>query len=263
MANDLHDWRRQLQVLAEAGGWRRTELGRPLGEPLELLQRDAAHADAPRLLIATALHGNEIAGPWGLLTFLRDADASLLHRVHLALLPMVNATGFAADTRLNALGENPNRGYGPHAGTLVPSAEGRVLLAHEALLVAASRDGALACHEDLTRDFSYVYAFEPGTAPGPFSRALVATGERHFPVHPDGIVDGQPVRDGVVLNHHDGSLESWLSARGAAVAACVETPGREGLARRVAAQADWMRTFVELRARHGAGRRAGAGGSGS
>ncbi|MBL8359770.1 MAG: M14 family metallocarboxypeptidase [Rubrivivax sp.] len=251
MANDLHDWRRRLQVLVEAGGWRRTTLGAPLGEPLELLQRNAAHADAPRLLIATALHGNEIAGPWGLLAFLRDADEALLDRAHLALLPMVNATGFAADTRLNSLGENPNRGYGPHAGEHAPSAEGRVLLAHEALLIAASRDGALACHEDLTRSFCYVYAFEPGAAPGPFSRALVAAGARHFRVHPDGVVDGQAVHDGVVLNHHDGSLESWLSAQGAAVAACVETPGRADLAQRVAAQAGWMRTFVELRCRSG------------
>lgn len=249
MANDLHDWRRRLQVLVEAGGWRRTVLGMPLGEPLELLQRDAAHADSPRLLIATALHGNEIAGPWGLLAFLRDADDALLDRAHLALLPMVNATGFAGDTRLNALGENPNRGYGPHAGDLAPSVEGRVLLAHERLLQAASRDGALACHEDLTRHFSYVYAFEPGAVPGPFSRALVAAGVRHFPVHPDGEVDGQPVRDGVILNHHDGSLESWLSALGAPVAACVETPGQADLARRVAAQAGWMRTFVDQRGR--------------
>lgn len=245
--NHLQAWRAELDALALAQGWLREELGRPLGEPLWLLRRPGQHSDAKRLLIATALHGNEIAGPWGLLAFLRATEPEWLDRAHWSLLPMINTTGFVADTRLNALGENPNRGYGPHAAGLAPSVEGQVLLQHESRLVEAARDGILACHEDLTRDFAYVYAFEHRADPGPFSRTLAEVGARHFLLHPDGEVDGSPVRDGIIFNHHDGSLESWLTARGAPVAACIETPGGEPLTQRVAAQAAWMKAFGELR----------------
>ena len=93
---------------------------------------------------------------------------------------------------------------------------------------------------------AYVYSFEPGP-PGAFSRSLVETAARWFAVVPDGEIDGCVVRDGLIHNHYDGSFEAWLSECGAAVAACIETPGEADFARRVQAQAALMRTFVEMR----------------
>jgi hypothetical protein len=66
-----------------------------------------------------------------------------------------------------------------------------------------------------------------------------------FAVHPDGEVDGCPVRDGIVFNHQDTSFESWLLLEGARHAACVETPGQQPIERRIAAQAAMMGFFVE------------------
>ncbi len=245
-STDLAAYHHALDAQAAAWGFAVTELGPVFGERLPLLHRAAAQADAPRLLIASGFHGEEAAGPWGVLAFMADLG-HLADRVHLTLLPLVNATGFALGQRFNALGQNPNRGYLPIDAAYKPPVEGERLLAQSERLVAAARDGVLACHEDVKTPFTYVYAFERRAAPGVFSQALVAAAGEHFKLHPDGEVDGAPISGGVVFNHHDGSFESWLASGGVAVAACIETPGQEDFARRVAAQAALMHVFVEQR----------------
>lgn len=215
---------------------------------LWLLRRPASRPGAARLLLATGFHGEESAGPWGLLAFLLQTSPALLDDVELSLLPLVNPTGFRAGRRYNNWGENPNRGYPIARLTdIPPSREGRMLLSHADRLVPAGRDGALCCHEDVGLHEAYLYSFEPGATPGAFSQALLKPLAAHFPVHPDGAVDGCPVHAGVVFNHHDGSFESWLVEQGAARAACIETPGQQPFATRVQAQCETMQAFVAMR----------------
>lgn len=246
-SNDLGAFRQQLDAVAAARGFGVEELGPVLAQRLPRLHRPASSCHAPRLLIASGFHGEEAAGPWGLLAFVQALNAELANCVHLTLLPLVNATGFALGQRFNTLGQNPNRGYLPIDAAYKPPIEGQLLLAQRERLVHAARDGVLSCHEDVKTPFTYVYAFEPGSRPGAFSQALVSTAREHFALHPDGEVDGAPIAGGVVLNHHDGSFESWLASEGVAVAACIETPGQENFDRRVAAQAALMRCFVQQR----------------
>jgi predicted deacylase len=236
-----------LAALLCAGGWEVHELGPVLDESLPLLRRPARQAGAPSVLIASGFHGEESAGPWGVLQFIRAAPAALLDRADLSVLPLVNATGFAAGHRFNASGENPNRGYGRSAGGDLPSVEGRVLIARQSQLLPLARDGVLACHEDVDVGHAYAYTFEPTSAPGAFSHALVRTAARHFEIHPDGQVDGCPIATGIVFNHLDGSFEAWMTEQGAAVAACIETPGQQDFARRVAAQSALMLAFLAQR----------------
>jgi predicted deacylase len=246
-SDDLVAFHRQLDAVAAAGGWTVEELGPVLEHRLPLLHRAAGSPSAPSLLIASGFHGEEAAGPWGVLAFLQALDTALANRVHLTLLPLVNASGFALGQRFNTLGQNPNRGYLPIDAAFKPPIEGQRLLAQRKRLVAAGRDGVLSCHEDVKTPHSYVYAFEPRSAPGAFSQALARTAAEHFTLHPDGAVDDAHIAAGVVFNHHDGSFESWLASEGVAVAACIETPGQEDFTRRVAAQAALMRRFVEQR----------------
>lgn len=220
-------------------------LGTVLGEPLWLVTRAASKAAAPHRLVASGFHGEEPAGPWGLLKFLQGVDAAALDAVHLTLLPLVNCTGFAAGTRLNAEGDNPNRGFSGNASATAPSAEGRLLLQHAATLASASRDGVLSCHEDVLVAGAYIYALERADEPGPWARRLLQANLRHFGQHPDGLVDGCRVQGGIVFNHHDGSFEDWLFGLGAAFAACVETPGLQAFEDRVAAQSDMIAAFVQ------------------
>lgn len=246
-SNDLAAWRHRLHELAAQGGWRLQELGPVLGEPLTSLHLPARRG-APRLLIASGFHGEEPAGPWGVLAFMAALPSAWRGAVDLRLLPLVNVSGFSAGQRFNRLGENPNRGYLP-AFPEAPSAEGRVLKRHARRLTAWARDGLLTCHEDVLLAHTYAYTFEPHRRPGALTRALLSEAARHFELHPDGEVDGCPVRGGCVFNHRDSSFEAWLTARGVAVAACYETPGQQPFERRVAAQAAVMRAFVAQRLR--------------
>jgi len=242
-SSDWQRFRERLSALALRRGFATADLG-PVGEePLFLLTRPARDADAPRLLLSSGFHGEEPAGPWGLLILLDTMPDALLDAVTLTVLPLVNVTGFRAGRRYNDWGENPNRGYLP--GEARPSREGLALLAHGECLLAAAQHGLLTCHEDVLLSHGYLYSLESGPAPGPLSRALLAANAAHFPVHPDGEVDGCAVQGGIVFNHRDTSFESWLFERGAPYAACVETPGQQPFPQRVAAQASMARAFVE------------------
>jgi hypothetical protein len=179
-SNDIDAWRHELAGCAREGGWQVQELGPVLGQSLPLLRTGRVRGGAPRLLIASGFHGEEPAGPWGVIEFMRTLPEALAGQVDLSLLPLVNATGFAAGTRFNAQGENPNRGYGTHAGGDLPSIEGCRLIAEAGRLLPLAADGLLTCHEDVGLSHTYAYTYEPGPDPGPFSRMLVATAAEHF-----------------------------------------------------------------------------------
>ncbi len=242
-SDDITLWRGLFEQATRRLQLQQHTLGTVWGEPLLLLTRAAKNAAAPRRLVACGFHGEEPAGPWGLLRFLQRVQAAQLDGVHLTLLPLVNATGFAAGTRFNAAGENPNRGFAGD-GSTAPSAEGRLLMQHAARLRAASSDGVLSCHEDVMVDDAYIYAFERAPEPGPQAQRLLQANLRHFVQHPDGLVDGCRLQSGVIFNHHDGSFEDWLFGLGAAFAACVETPALQPFSQRVAAQADMIEAFL-------------------
>lgn len=236
-------------ALAARVGWQTEVLGTVGADALRLLTRPAGVDGAPRLLIAAGFHGEEPAGVWGLLAFFERADAALLDRLNLALLPLVNASGFRAGRRFNDWGENPNRGFSGAAASdaVAPSHEGRLLLQHAARLRALGADGVLSCHEDVKQtQHGYVYSLERASAPGAFSRALLAANARAFPVLPDGDVDGHPVRDGIVFNNYDGSFEAWMMECGVARAACVETPGQAPIGERIAAQSAMVEAFIRF-----------------
>jgi hypothetical protein len=252
-SNDVLAFEAQLADCMAALDWPARVLGHVqlngTSHPLKMWHADdltLAHklTVRPSRLIATGFHGEEPAGPWGLLRWLQSGPD--LSRVALSLLPLVNRSGFSAGTRFNALAQNPNRGYGA-AATVAPSAEGQVLLQHAATLRAVSRDGALCCHEDQRTSQVYVYSFEPASQPGPRSRALLSAAAAHLPVMGDAQVDDNAVKSGVIFNHFDGSFESWMAEQGNSFAACIETPGQCGIDARIAAQAAMMAAFVDSR----------------
>ncbi len=260
-SNDLAAFDQQWQACRATLGWQARVLGLVDGQPLRLWHADDRPGaqklppaqPAQRLLVASGFHGEEPAGPWGVLRWLQSvasgegASGPAWPAVAVSLLPLVNRSGFAAGTRFNSRGENPNRGYGQAAvaARAQPSVEGQVLLQHGALLHAASQGGALCCHEDSRTGLTYVYSFEPATQPSHRTRAVLAAAAHHFDVMPDGTVDGCAVEGGVVFNHFDGSFESWMAEGGNRFAACVETPGQADINQRIAAQADMVAAFVK------------------
>lgn len=220
------------------------------GQPLWLMQSPQPRQELPNLLISAGFHGEESAGPWGMLHFLSLLDSQIFERVNLTLLPLVNPTGFAKGHRFNDIGENPNRGFylqdgQPKVGDDT-SREGKILLEHADQLKAASRDGILTCHEDVLQSETYVYTFEPTQTPAAFSLTLRDTLGQHFPVAKDGNIDDCPVRNRVIFNHFDTSFESFLVRSGAVVGCCSETPGQQELDQRILANSAVMSAFLAM-----------------
>ena len=245
-SNDWPVFQQRILAMAERQGFTVETLGHTEEQPIYLLTRTAKHAEAKKILIASGFHGEEPAGPWGLLQALEAASIDTLDQLHLALLPLVNVSGFSRGTRFNHQGENPNRGYLATVDGIQPTEEGAILRAHEAQIADYGRDGTLSCHEDQALSHCYVYANEQTDSPSSIARALLACNAGFFPAHPDGLVDDCPIKDGIVFNQLDSSFESWMLATGSQHTYCTETPGQFPFEARVAANAAMISLFMDL-----------------
>lgn len=130
---------------------------------------------APAVAFSAGVHGDEPAGPWALLSIVRDGllDGGFSYR----LWPCTNPTGYALHTRENEDGDDINRSF--NRGGRTPEARA---------VVTANRDRRFALALDLHEDFEAdgFYCYEPvvdGTAP--FGTAIVrAMDANGLPVQP-------------------------------------------------------------------------------
>ncbi len=136
-----------------------------VGAPRTLLAAELGDATLTTISISAGVHGDEPAGPWALLSLVRDGllDARYAYRIW----PCVNPSGYIAGTRANAEGDDVNRSFS--RGGRTPEARA---------VLTANRDRrfafALDLHEDYEADGAYVYEpLRPGFAPY-FSGAVVA-----------------------------------------------------------------------------------------
>jgi succinylglutamate desuccinylase len=218
--------------------------------PISLYQSSTPKNNLPSVLICAGFHGEEAAGPWGMLHFLQQLPDDILEHLNLSLLPLVNPSGFSNGQRFNLFGENPNRGFlleqqQPKSNQYT-SVEGKLLLQHADLLAKLSRDGVLTCHEDVLLSATYLYSFESNCSPGTFSFSLRDALAQYFALAQDGDIDDCPVRNGVIFNHFDSSFESFLVKLGAKFGACTETPGQQNFDQRVLANSAAMKAFIGL-----------------
>lgn len=248
-SNDISTFYACLNEQVTRLGLLERKLGEAGGYPINFYQSPAQKSGQPSLLISAGFHGEEAAGPWGMLHFLNKLDPELFQQINLSLLPLVNPTGFKRGHRFNQLGENPNRGFvlnnGRGKSNDDTSVEGKVLLEHSQLLQAASKDGILTCHEDVLLADTYLYSFEENPKPGQFSKSLRDTLGQYFPLAQDGEIDGCPVKDGIIFNHFDLSFEAFLVRLGANVGVCSETPGKQNVDQRILANSAIMQAFIE------------------
>lgn len=242
-SNDLACFRTAFTGQAERWGLYEVVLGSSDEGNISLYQSANQDVDVPHILIAAGFHGEEPAGCWGMLNFLRRGSPDLFDNIAVSFLPVVNLSGLSRGQRLNQWGENPNRGFTADSSER-PSQEGKCLLRHAELLKNASTHGVLCCHEDILRDRAYVYSFERNSRPGPFSAALYEALSHYFPLTVRKQIDSCDCEDGLIFNHFDSSFESWLFSLGADVAACTETPGQQPFGERTDANCFVMGVFV-------------------
>jgi hypothetical protein len=203
--------------------------------------------DYPNILIAAGFHGDEPAGPLSILAFLEQLDIKDISNINLSFLPLVNPSGFRNITHCNDWGENPNRGFCNLKVNEKLSLEGKVLMENLEILKESSKDGFISLHEDADEKHSYLYTYEKSDKIGPFSLMLRNIILKHFTMLPDGNnpIVGNIVNN-IIFNDCDGSLEDRLFHEGSSFAACTETPGKHGLSKRITADVEIIKAFINF-----------------
>jgi hypothetical protein len=206
------------------------------------------HTDA-NILIASGFHGEEKAGPLGVLKWLEDCDTEIFKKVDLTFLPVVNPIGFNRGIRYNTWGEKNNCGFCHKIDK--PSKEGKILLKNIKDLTRFAKDGFLSLHEDVTEKNFYVYSYEDVNEPSRMAYELRDLEAKFFKPIKDGVKVNEETdpdayaKDGIVHKLCDGSFEDSLMHKGIR-AMVTETPGKCRISRRIEATKAIIDKFIEL-----------------
>lgn len=231
-------------------------LGQVGGEDIFLVVPESLDPSLPNILTAGGFHGEEPAGPWGIVEFLETADEETLKSVNYSFLPLVNPTGFAWAQRFNIHGENPNRGFiavPPEVDAHIsgnnkfPSKEGEILVTHLTRLLHLARDGFISQHEDWRLSEAFVFINERKKMPSSFAKAMIAPLRNYFNIVVDGgndLLPEAPIKDGIWHNDLDGSFESIMFFYGVPRIATTETPGQKSAVERIACNKDLTEAFA-------------------
>jgi len=260
--------KQMFQVAAEKKLWMRI-LGFLEDEPMWLIRsREVTEHTDPKMLIISGFHGEEVAGPWAILKWLKTCDTEVFKKIDLSFIPIINPVGFRKGTRYRVFGERNNQGFCHPEGANACKAgekrslEGDIIFDNKDALLQLAKDGYLSLHEDaLIREY-YVYTFDKRRR-GPMARGLLTVLSNHFKKPLDGLTTngiteenlneypgekGIMVRNGWV-NHnklHDGSFEDFLFHENIPRVAVSETPGMYKLRRRIDAGVDVIGKFIEI-----------------
>jgi predicted deacylase len=223
------------------------------------------------LVVTSGFHGEEPAGPLTLLENLPAlVDYARARDVGLRIYPCINPSGFEDGTRYNRSGEKPNNDMLRYE--VAPGIWKGELRAGEPFLRWALFDGgpketralraelerhpapdaALDIHQDryLAGARMYAYVFGPKEAFVP----MVEASARHADVVRGAQVDEFNRTDANgLIEYNDGSVTDYYLRRGVPFAAALETTTKTPLQTCHAINLVWLRGFVDLAARGGAG----------
>jgi hypothetical protein len=175
---------------ARTHGWVIEDLPAGPKPNLVALTRKATAADqrGKRIYISAGIHGDEPAGPLAARQLLQENRWPA--NVDLSILPCLNPTGFALNTRENNDGVDLNREY------LEPNA--LETLAHIAWLQRQPRfDLGLCLHEDWESHGFYVYELNLENKPS-LAEAMVSDVAEVCPIDPSEIIEGRAAVNGII-----------------------------------------------------------------
>ena len=156
-------------------------LGEVDGEQIWLV-RTRQHTEHPdqKMLVVAGFHGEERAGPFAILKWMKDCDHNTLSKADLSFIPIVNPIGFSKNMRYAIPGEKTNCGFCHPERKEKPSREGQILINNIDLLKPLAEDGFLSLHEDAREKEYYLYTFEKRKTPGPSLWGLKKSLENTF-----------------------------------------------------------------------------------
>lgn len=175
---------------ATACGFEATRLTEVNGSPINALTRrpiPGSGADF-HLYLSSGVHGDEPAGPLALQTILRN---DLLPRdIAISVLPLINPTGFEAQTRENANGYDLNRDFRTPANP-------ETLAVKKYIEQLPAIDLSIALHEDWESSGFYMYALSPHPAE-PVFRAILSEVAKTGPIETATLIDESEADRGLI-----------------------------------------------------------------
>jgi hypothetical protein len=223
-------------------------LGKVDEDPIYLLSQKKQEPDKKNLLILAGVHGEEPAGPWGLMQFINKLDNEynyLTHKVNLHFIPILNHYGFRLGYRLNKEGLSVNSGYFDDQAKIQTN-EGNILKQNFGKLISIAKDGFLNCHENIEADYSYIYCIEDTKEIPPICNNILGLTSGYFGKHPDGKVYDGNLKNGIDFNTHDETLDDYMVSEGKIKrSVTTELPGQQDITKRIDVYEKIILQFVE------------------
>ena len=196
-------------------------------------------AEPLRVGIFAGIHGDEPAGSFALLRFVRllEENTDIARGYCLFLYPVCNPTGFEDNTRHNRNGKDLNREFWSNSR----QPEVRLL---ESELSSHAFNGIISLHTDNTSEGVYGYAHGALLSRHLIEPALAAAGE-FLPVNQNGTIDGFRARNGIIREGYEGVLRTPPRMRPRPFEVILETPHHAPQYLQEAALAVALRTILD------------------
>jgi predicted deacylase len=196
-------------------------------------------AEPLRVGIFAGVHGDEPAGSFALLRFVRvlEEKPEIARGYCLFLYPICNPTGFEDNTRQSRSGEDLNRAFWRNSR----QPEVRLL---QSELWSHAFNGIISLHTDNTSDGVYGYAHGALLTRHLLGPALAAASE-FLPLNQKGLIDGFRARDSIIRAGHEGVLCAPPGMKPRPFEVILETPHHAPQYLQEAALAVALRTILD------------------
>ncbi len=191
--------------------------------------------------ISAGIHGDEVAGPYAVLEFLKKVNvASLFTRV--ILFPVANPTGFDQGTRRNEWKKDLNRHF-----------DDKNLVGEKRLIYHFLKQYHLSIfhtlHEDMNEEKFYMYIYCEGFHP--IAQSILKKAKKFFAIQKRKQVCGDPNENGIIYNRADGSLEERIYKEQKPIVISTETPLKQVLKKRVKLNVQLIENTIKEAAKMG------------
>ncbi|MEW6617404.1 MAG: succinylglutamate desuccinylase/aspartoacylase family protein [Patescibacteria group bacterium] len=170
------------------------------------------------------IHGEEPAGPWAILEFIKHYNPKKYKDIKIVLFPVTNPYGFDKGVRHNFLNLDLNNCFCR-----------RILLGENKILHNTIKDENIfffhALHENKGFKKFYLYNFEKKTEK--IYRDIIVSAKKYFPIETEKYIYGVLLSGGLITNHQDGSFEDRMFRDGVPYSMCTETPEAQLFSKRI------------------------------
>jgi predicted deacylase len=196
------------------------------------------------ICIIAGIHGEEIAGPFAVINFLRSSVHLQSENFRFIIYPMINPCGFDLRQRYDDDYRDLNAIY---ADTLSSKNYREVQAFYFDAIKFQPFEAVITLHEDIDLDKFYIYGL--GHDNRDFYHELCQVARRHCPPWSNADIYGsQSDEHGLILSTaRDHAYDGALYAKGMTkIAYTLETPGKLAIEKRITLMVEWLKTSVQL-----------------